>query len=268
VKFIFKLLLVAIVLYGGAIAVLYFVQDRLLYRPPESFRRTPASVGFLQAEEVVLTTADGERLVAWYVPPKAGKSIILFFHGNAEVLAWRVPRFRRLIEDGSGLLAMSFRGYAGSTGSPSEKGIMLDGEAAYDFAAARYPEQKIVFWGYSLGSGVAVQLAARHRVARLILEAPYSAAVDVAAALMPFAPVRLLMRDQFHSDAYIRSVYAPVLIMHGEHDEAISIRFGERMFDLANEPKCFVRFPEGNHTNLDDLGAVKTVQRFVAAAGC
>src|SRR6185312_10428344 len=102
----------------------------------------------------------------------------LYFHGNAEILAWRVKRFKTLTEEGLGLLAVSFRGYGGSTGSPTEAGLIEDGEAAYAYLAARYPEGKIAVWGYSLGSGVAVRLAAAHPVAKLVLEAPYTSTLD------------------------------------------------------------------------------------------
>ena len=138
---------------------------------------------------------------------------------------------------------MSYRGYAGSTGHPSEQGLLQDAAAAYAFTTARYAADRIVVWGFSLGTGVAVALAADQPVGKLILEAPYSSTVDVAASLLRIVPVRWLMTDQFRSDQRIARVNAPVLIMHGEQDHAIPIAFGERLFALAREPKQFVRFP-------------------------
>ena len=160
----------------------------------------------------------------------------------------------------------SFRGYAGSTGSPSEDGLLKDGAAAYAFTAARYEAGQIVTWGFSLGTGVAVAIASEHPVAKLILEAPYTSTVDVAASLLPIVPVSLLMRDQFRSDQRIGRVTVPLLIMHGEADPAINIRFGERLFAMAHEPKQFVRFPGGGHENLDEFGAIETVRRFIGAS--
>jgi fermentation-respiration switch protein FrsA (DUF1100 family) len=263
-KVLTGILLLIAALYLAASGVLYFGQRAMMYRPPDTTARSPASAGFPEASTVRIKTADGEQLVAWFAPPQEGKPIVLFFHGNAEILAWRVERFKELTRDGGGLLAVSFRGYAGSTGSPSEAGLIADGEAAYTFAAARYAADRIALWGYSLGSGVAVRLAARHPVARLVLEAPYTSAVDIAAAHYPFMPVRWLMLDQFRSIEHIKDVRAPLLVLHGAEDNVVPISFGERLFAAANEPKRFVRFPEGGHINLDRFGVTGIVRQFVS----
>ena len=118
-------------------------------------------------------------------------------------------------------------------------------------------------WGFSLGTGPAVALAAGQPVGKLILEAPYTSTVDVAAAMMPFLPVSVLMKDQFRSDELIGHVTAPVLIMHGARDPGIPIRLGERLFALAREPKLFVRFPDGWHDDLDTHGSIATVRQFL-----
>ncbi len=97
----------------------------------------------------------------------------------------------------------------------------------------------------------------------MILEAPYTSVADVAAELYPFLPVRLLMHDQFHSIDCIKDVHAPLLILHGERDRVVPIDFGEELFAAANEPKRFVRFPEGGHTDLDHFGATEIVRRFI-----
>src|SRR5918994_3439302 len=148
-----------VLLYVAAVALLYAFQRALLYPIPQTARTSPAAAGFPEAEEIVATTRDGERVILWHVPPKADRPVVIFLHGNGEVLAWRVPRFRALTADGTGLVAVSFRGYGGSTGKPTEEGLYNDGAAAYDFAAERYSPRQIVPWGYSLGSGVAVDMA-------------------------------------------------------------------------------------------------------------
>lgn len=250
--------------YIAAAGALYFFQRALLYPAPQTTRTDPATVGFPQAQEVILDTRDGEKVIAWHVPPKDGKPVVLFFHGNGEVLAWRVPRFRAIIANGTGLVALSFRGYGGSTGKPSEDGLLNDGAAAYEFAAARYPAERIVPWGYSLGSGVAVAVAASRPVGKLILEAPYTSTVDVAASAFPFMPVRWLMRDRFRSDERIADVKVPLLILHGEKDTVVPARLGRRLFDLAPSPKRFVSLPLGTHVNLDDYGAAEIAHAFLA----
>ena len=260
------LIVLLAVLYVGSIAVLFFKQRSMLFPIPPVGRTTPGAAGFSEAEEHFLTTADDEKVIVWHVAAKPGRPVVLFFHGNGDFLAGRVSRFRNLVSDGTGLVALSFRGYAGSTGSPSEEGLLQDAAAAYAFTAARYEPSRIVTWGFSLGTGVAVAIASEHPVAKLILEAPYTSTVDVAASMFPIAPVSLLMRDQFHSDRRIGRVTAPLLIMHGDADPAIDIRFGERLFALAHEPKQFVHFAGGGHENLDEFGAIEIVRRFIGAS--
>jgi hypothetical protein len=259
------LAVVVAVIYCGGVAVLYVRQRAMLFPIPPVGRTAPAAAGLAQAEEHVLTTADSEHVIVWHVPPKPGQAVVLFFPGNGDFLAGRVRRFNGITSDGTGLVALSYRGYAGSTGSPSEQGLLQDAAAAYAFTTARYAADRIVIWGFSLGTGVAVAVASEHPIGKLILEAPYTSTFDLAASLLPIVPVRLLMRDPFHSDQRIAQVTAPLLIMHGENDNAIPIRFGERLFSMANEPKRFIRFPGGGHDDLDDFGAIETTRQFIGA---
>jgi fermentation-respiration switch protein FrsA (DUF1100 family) len=252
--------------YGALVTLMYVFQRGLMYFP-DATRTPPAAAGLPEAEEVVLTASDGEKLIAWHVPPRGDRPLLIYFHGNAGALDLRVGRFRWVVNDGYGLLALSYRGYGGSTGQPSEQGLILDGQAAYDFAAARYRPQRIVLWGESLGTAVAVALAATHAVGGLILDAPFTSAADVGAAAYPFVPVRWLIKDSFRSDLRIASVTAPVLVLHGAHDRVVPIHFGERLFALANEPKRFVRFADGGHVDLDDQGAPEAVRAFLDASG-
>jgi fermentation-respiration switch protein FrsA (DUF1100 family) len=260
------LLIVVSVGYACGLAVLFFVQRSFLFPIPTAERTTPQAAGFPEAEEHVLTTADGEKVIVWHVPAKPGRPVILYFHGNGDFLAGFFGRFRDLIADGTGVVALSYRGYAGSSGQPSERGLLGDAAAAYAFATARYGADRIVAWGFSLGTGVAVALAADQPIGRLILEAPYTSAADIGASMFWFMPVRLVMRDQFRSDERIARVKVPLLIMHGGNDRAIPIAFGERLFALAGEPKQFVRFPGGGHENLGNFGAIETARQFINAA--
>lgn len=259
------LLIAAAIVYLAGLAVLFVKQREMLFPAPPVGRTAPAAAGFPEAEEHVLTTADGEKVIVWHVPPKPGRPVVLFFPGNGDFLAGRVARFKAITADGTGLVALSYRGYAGSSGSPSEQGLLQDAAAAYAFTSARYRADQLVLWGFSLGTGVAVAIAAEHPVGKLILEAPYTSTADVASTTFWFVPIRLLMRDQFHSDRRIAGVTAPLLIMHGSADPVIPIGFGERLFSLAREPKRFVRLPGGGHDNLDDFGAIDTARQFIDA---
>jgi uncharacterized protein len=260
------LLLFVAIVYVGGLAALFFAQRSFIFPIPQTVRVTPDAAGFPEAEEHFLTTADGEKVIVWHVPAKPGHAVVIYFPGNGDYLAGCVSRFRDITSDGTGLVALSYRGYAGSSGQPSEQGLLQDAAATYAFTAARYKADRIVIWGFSLGTGVAVALAADHPVGKLILEAPYTSIVDVAASLYPIVPVRWLMRDRFHSDERIARVSAPLLIMHGAQDPVIPITMGERLFALAHEPKQFVRFAEGGHDNLDTYGAIETARHFFGAS--
>jgi uncharacterized protein len=258
------IILVAIV-YLGAATALFVWQRSILFPIPTTARTTPQAAGLPQAEENILSTADGEKVIVWHVAAQPGHRVVLYFPGNGDTLAGCAGRFEDITSDGTGLIALSYRGYAGSSGHPSEQGLLQDAEAVYAFAAARYDAARMVAWGFSLGSGVAVALVADHPVGALILEAPYTSIADVAASVYPLLPVRHLAKDPFRSDVRIGRVKASLLVMHGARDETIPITFGERLFALANEPKRFVRFPQGGHNDLGSFGAIEVARQFIAA---
>jgi uncharacterized protein len=248
--------------YAGLLVLMYVAQRSLMYFP-DPVRRPPASVGLPQADEVTLDTPDGERVIAWHVPPREGKPVVLYFQGNGGGLDLRANRFGKLTSDGTGLIALNYRGYGGSSGSPTEAGLITDAQTVHGFALTRYTPEQLVLWGESLGTGVAVALAATRPVARLVLESPYTATVEVAASLYPFVPVRLLMKDQFRSDQRIAQVRVPVLILHGARDRIIPIRFGERLYELVPGPKQFIRLPDAEHNDHEQFGATDMLRPFI-----
>jgi fermentation-respiration switch protein FrsA (DUF1100 family) len=223
----------------------------------------PRRGGLSEAEEMVLDTADGERLILWHVPPRDEQSIFLYFHGTGGSLRWRDERFRALISDGGRLVALSYRGYGGSSGRPTETGLIEDAATAYSFAVARYPAERIVPWGESLGSALALALAAQNPVGRVVLEAPFTSAADVGALHYRFVPVRIFMKDQFRSDLRVAKVTAPVLVVHGEDDDIVPMTLGKRLYGLIEAPKRFVRIARAGH---NDLGAqaVAAAKQFIA----
>jgi uncharacterized protein len=260
------LMIIAVLLlcvYLAFAAMLYVTQRSMMYFP-ETLHTTPAQAGLPSAQEVTLTASDGVKSIAWHVPPRGDRPVILYFHGNGGSLRYRVDRFSKLLADGIGLVALEYRGYGGSNGSPTEAGLIADGEAAYAFAAARYPVKDLVLWGESLGSGIAVPLAAEKPVGRVILEAPFTSAAAVAAGRYWYLPVRLLMKDQFRSDEQIGKVTAPVLILHGSRDRVVPFAMGEQLFEATKAPKHIVRFLDGDHEDLDQHGALHAVGRFLA----
>jgi fermentation-respiration switch protein FrsA (DUF1100 family) len=249
--------------YAAALLAMLIFQRSLMYFP-DLRRHDPVREGLPAAQVIELASSDGVKLLAWYVPPQPGKLLVLYFQGNAGGLDLRADRFRKLTDDGTGLLALNYRGYGGSSGSPSETGLIADANAAYGFAANKVPPSRIVVFGESLGTGVAVALASEHEIAGLILDAPFTSTADVGASVYWFAPVRWFMFDQFRSDRRIGKVRAPLLIIHGERDLNVQISFGEKLFAKATEPNRMQRFPEGAHVNLDSHGAMPVIKEFIS----
>jgi uncharacterized protein len=240
------------VLYGAALSGVYLLQRDLQYFPSRA-DPAPERLGLAGAKRLKLATPDGETLVLWYAPPKDAGPVVLFLHGNAGSIADRADRFAFYQARGYGTAFLSWRGYGGSTGQPSETGLLTDAKTAYDFLRAEgIPPARIVLVGESLGTGPAVITAARNPVGAVILEAPYSAAVDIARRAYPWLPVGLLMKDQFRSRDHIADVRAPLLILHGENDQVIPPGFGRRLYDAANDPKTFLSLGPVGHEALFD----------------
>jgi uncharacterized protein len=251
--------------YVGLLGAVTWWQRSFLYFPYTD-AKSPADAGFAKAQELQIKTADGEMLVAWYVPAAPGKPLLVYFHGNAKSLVARVPRFELMTAGGNGLLAVSYRGYFGSTGTPSETGLHEDGEATYREALALgYDPSRIVLVGESLGTGVAVALAAKKPVAAVVLDSPYTSIVDVAASRFFIFPVQNLMWDRFPSDERIGQVHVPILIAHGTKDNVVPFRFGQKLFSLANEPKKFIEVPDGPHLVLGFPTVMPDVLKWIEA---
>lgn len=258
-------LALVVVAYLAATAALALFQRRLQYLP-DARHTTPREAGLDGVEELRLATEDGETLLAWTAPPRDGGTFILYFHGNAGALIDRVPRFRGFIEHGYGFLAVAYRGYGGSTGAPSQVGLMRDAEAAYRAALSRGADaRRLVLIGESLGSGVATALAATHEAAALALDSPFTSAVDIAEARYGLFPVRWLMADPFRSDLAIANVRVPLLVAHGDRDQVTPIEFGRRLFALANEPKTFLLAPGAGHLVLGREEMVKRLSAWIDA---
>jgi len=222
--------------------------------------------GVPEMEEHILQTADGLKLLSWYMPAKDNKFTIMYFQGNAGTIGSRGFKARHFLNGGYGLLMVGYRGYGGNPGNPSEDGLILDGKAGLSFLKeVGVNIDDIVLYGESLGSGVAVALAAgpAKKAAALILESPYSSIQDIAASRYWFAPTRLLLKDKFDSIARIRKVQSAVLILHGEGDGIIPVEHGARLFQQANEPKHLHLFSHGGHSDLYDHGANEVILKFL-----
>ena len=235
---LFKFLIFfGVVAYAVAALGMYVFQRKLQYHA-ENKGLTPDSVGVVGASVETLTTNDGEKIIVWYAPAAKSRPTILYFHGNAGEIGDRPLRFNYYHSRGLGVAYVSYRGYGGSTGSPTEEGLITDANTAYDWLIAKgIAPQNIALLGESLGSGVAVQIAAKKQVGSVALNAPYTSTADVAARIYWWLPVRLLMKDQYRSVDFIARMKAPLLVVHGDQDTLIPLEFGKRLFAAANEPK-------------------------------
>lgn len=258
-------LIAGVLLYGAAVTALWALQRDLMYFPNRLPRVPPSTYPMLDGvTEVMLTTADGVELAAWYAPAPPAQPTVVLFHGNGGSLRAERYRLRHFIDAQMGVMLLSYRGYSGNGGTPTEEGLYGDGRAALDWLQANGVDAKsMVLYGISLGTGVATKMAAERDVAAVVLEAPYTSTVDVAAFRFPIVPVGWLMRDRFESLARIRAITEPLLVMHGDDDQVIPQRFGLQLFDAANEPKEGF-WPTGvGHNDIFDNGGFEAAAAFI-----
>lgn len=254
-------LLVVAAFYGAAVAYLFLNQHNMQYFPDPSEQVIDPQGPPIQ--RVTIRTADGETLVGWYLPPEEDYPVFLYFNGNGLGLAAYEGRWREIANGGAGFLAIGWRGYSGSTGRPSEAGLRQDAEAAYAWLTARHPPQAIVIHGYSLGSGLAVWLASQRPAKAVILEAPFTSALDMARERVPWAPVGLLLRDRYMSRERIGQLRMPLLIAHGDHDALIPIAHGRALYALAPQPKRFVEMRGSDHASMTADGLYPHIWDFL-----
>jgi fermentation-respiration switch protein FrsA (DUF1100 family) len=256
------------VTYAGLVGFLYLCQRSLLFLPDRSHPDF-ARVGLAGTEEVSLATTDGLRLIAWYRPPAPGRPTVLYFHGNGGQIGHRAARARLFGQAGYGFLFPEYRGYADNPGSPDEAGFGMDAEAALAFLANRnVAPAQIVLYGESLGSAVAVRLAAETAgrgmpFAALILESPFTSIADVAQHHYFWLPARRLVKDKFDSASRIREVGAPLLMLHGESDRVVPIEFGRALFEKAAEPKRAWIAAGADHISIFDEAAFSAMNAFI-----
>lgn len=242
----------AALLYAATAALLATQLPDIVYRPSGS-ALAPAEAGFAGAERLRIRTLDGETLAAWFKPAAEGRGLLLNFHGAAGSLALRAPRFAAMTQRGEGLLAVEYRGYPGSTGPPSEEGLLRDADAALSEAVSRgYEPSRVVFVGEDLGAAVAIALAAKRPVAGLALESAFLSMRDHLSRQFPWAPIGLILTDPWRSDQRIPRVRAPLLQIHGLNDEMIPLEADQRLHALAREPKTWRVAALSGHQALEE----------------
>jgi fermentation-respiration switch protein FrsA (DUF1100 family) len=220
-------------------------------------------------EDVWIATADGVRLHGWFAAPdRPPRAVVLVTHGNGGNVTTRrhvVELFRDRLQ--AAVLVFDYRGYGRSEGSPTEAGVLADARAARRWLAERagVRESDVVLVGHSLGGGVAVDLAATDGARGLVLECTFTNLPDVAAAWVPFLPVRAVMQTSLNSLMKIGGYRGPLLQVHGDADEIVPYRLGRELFAAANEPKLFITVPGGDHNHYHSAEYVAALDRFLAS---
>lgn len=239
-------------------------QQRILLYAPDPTRVDPSAGGLAAVQEVVLRTPDGIELIAWYGAAQPGQPTLLYFHGNAGNLLSRAGRMGEYLAKGRGMLMLSYRGYGGSDGKPTEADNVADAGLAYRWLLERgINPADIVVYGESLGSGVAVQLAEKQPVGGVILDAPYTSIADVGARIYPYLPVQSLILDRYDSLSRIDRINAPLLIVHGEQDDLIPITMGRALFERARVPKQFNPIAGGGHADHWMFGSYDAIHGWI-----
>lgn len=256
---------IGVLLYAMLLTGLYLFQRRLLFRPNSNLP-DPRQLGLPDIEVLHLRAADGQSIFGWYTEQsRADTYTVLYLHGNAGHIGHRLNRMRRMIEHGWGVFLLEYRGFGGNPGQPSEAGLLLDARAGLDLLQRRgIPAERILLWGESLGTNLAIALATEHRVAAVLLESPYTSIADTAQRHYPYVPARRLIKDRFDSLSLIPKVRAPILIMQGAHDKIVPPAMGHVLAQAATAPVELWVAKEAGHNNLAQAGAVDAAAAFVA----
>ncbi|MCZ7533608.1 MAG: alpha/beta hydrolase [Acidimicrobiia bacterium] len=238
-------LLIGVVVLVGVGVTLWAFQRRLIYFPSQAVGNIPAG-----AEEVRYPTADGLELTAWFVPSVGpAEGTVIVFPGNAGNRSGRLPLARALADAGYGTLLVDYRGYGGNPGSPSEEGLRLDARAALAYLNSRVERGAIIYFGESLGSGVALELAVEHPPAAVVLRSPFTSLDGVASVHYPYLPASLLLRDRFDNATTIPDVEVPILIIAGSQDRIVPTELSRELYDHARDPKELVIIDGVDHND-------------------
>jgi uncharacterized protein len=238
------------------VGMLWALQRKLIYFPVADVPR-PAAVGLPSAQDVSFTTSDGVTLHGWFVPPASPRApeTVLVFNGNAGNRGFRAALAAMLADAGLATLLFDYRGYGENQGQPSEEGLAHDAEAAYGYVAARtdVDSSRLVYFGESLGTGVAVRLATNHAPRALILRSPFTSLTDVGRHHYPFLPVRTLLSDRFASIDCVDRLSCPLLVIAAARDSVVPSEQSRRLYEAARPPKHLVIIEGVDHNDYELL---------------
>ena len=238
-NYIVTILLTFVFIYFFILISTYVFQRNLLYHPSENnYFGDQLEV---KIEKVKIKTQDNIELLSWYHNKNIDRyKTILFLHGNAGTLENRIHKINHFKDMNINFLLVAWRGFNGNKGKPTEKGLYEDARSAVVWLKSKgIKENNIVIYGESLGTGVATEIAQKKNFAGVILESPFTSMIEAGKTKYPYLPVRLLLKDKYESNKKIKNIKSPILIMHGKVDKIVPFYMGEKMYELANQPKYF-----------------------------
>ena len=262
-NFFLEIIIGIIVIYSSLLVILFIFQRNLMYHPQENnYFGDKLEV---KIEKVNITTIDNITLLGWFHKKDLNKfKTIIYFHGNAGTLDNRIHKLNHFKDMDVNFLIIAWRGFSGNQGSPSEKGLYIDGQSAINWALKQgVIEEDIILYGESLGTGIATELAQHKNFAGVILETPFTSMINAAKNFYPYIPVNLLLKDRFENFKKIKNINSPVLIMHGEQDTIVPFTMGKTIYQLANEPKYSYFTKHDDHMMVYDEPMIKTLKNFI-----
>ena len=261
-KYLYLALSSIILAYIIIVLFTYLYQRKLLYHPTEN-NYTGDEIQF-DYKEVFIEVDKDLKLKSWFLEKDLKKNkTILYFHGNAGDLTNRVHKLNELNKLDVNILIISWRGFSGNQGKPTEKNLYNDARKSVEWLnETGVTNKNIILYGESLGTGVATELGQNNSFSGIVLESPFTSIADAAKIYYPYLPVNLLLKDRYDSIKKIKNIKIPVLIMHGKKDNIVPFFMGEKLYQMANEPKYKYFSEEDDHMmefNDDLLNAVKVI---------
>ena len=252
-----KFIIFIIILITSLAILIRLFENKFIFFPfkyPEGYWH-PEAFG-LQAEDCYFETVDGYQLHGWFFPQENALATLIWCHGNAGNITDRLDNIAKLNRLPMNVFIFDYRGYGRSEGSPDEKGIYVDAEAAYDYLIARQDIERdnIIVFGRSLGGAVAVDLATKRPCAGLILESTFTSAKDMAKSSFGFIPVHLIIKTKLNAIDKISKIQVPLLILHGTSDRTVPFKLGRRLYEAANDPKEFYQIQGADHNDTYIVG--------------
>lgn len=238
-KWVRRILITVLIFYSVIVAAIYFMQRSFIYFPPNIYHAPPANMAEIK-------TPSG--MTGWYSAAKEGRPTVMVFHGNGSSIDSNMHIFRDLQAAGYGVWSVGYSGYPGNSGTAAQDNIVAGAAEQYEALKAR-GVTNIVFYGTSLGSGVAAQLAAKHEPDLLIMDAPFYSMTDMTRRHMPLLPTRLLLKDKWESGKALKHKAIPLIWIHGTHDRIVQISQGQKLYDSYGGPKSGHIIPGANHIN-------------------